>query len=211
MLNKRLRKALYGVGINDSDYVTQPSKGKRCPHFDRWHSMIRRCYSENSLRRNPRYEFVTVDQEWLVFSKFLAWSKEQKWEGKVLDKDLKGDGLIYSKSNCLPVSHQVNSFISEKTNGTLYGTRLKFQDGRVNCWVSQIYSNGKKKHLGVFPDEKSAHRAWQKQKIEDLCVLIDLEEDFRVKSELVLILKQLEFQYEHNLVTEIINGKANMV
>jgi len=198
MVNLKRRKLLYGVGINDADYVTQPSKGVRCPFYDKWHSMIRRCYSEKSLSRYPLYENVFVDENWWIFSNFKKWMEKQDWKGKVLDKDLIGDGQLYSEDTCLFISNRVNSFIGEKMVGEFPGTSVKFNDGRVNCVVSQIYGADSKLHLGVFPSQLQAHRAWQKEKINQAKILVDTENDLRVKFALIKIISKIE--------EDIVNG-----
>lgn len=173
MVRAASRKAMYGVGINDADYVTQPSdKLQRCPIFDRWHSMIRRCYSENSLARHPRYEMVTVCQEWRTFSNFKSWMEMQDWEGLALDKDILGDGNLYSPETCRFIPQEVNSFFAESTQSDTPGVRLKFKDGRKKPYIAQAMVDGVKKHLGVFSDTLKAHRAWQDAKLSGLDRLI---------------------------------------
>ncbi len=173
MTRQRARKPIYGVGINDSDYVTQPEDRKlRCPIFDRWHSMIRRCYSENSRIINPAYEMVSVCQDWLVYSNFKVWMESQNWEGLALDKDIRGDGNLYSPETCAFVPQQINSFFSEATQSEFPGTRLKFEDGRKKPYIAQIWANGAKKHLGVFASRPEAHKAWQLAKLQELERLI---------------------------------------
>lgn len=163
------RRPIYGVGINDADYVTQPSdRAQRCPIYDRWHSMIRRCYSENSSKRNPAYEMVSVCQEWLVYSNFKRWMESKEWIGLSLDKDILGDGNLYSEKTCVFVPSEVNSFFAESTSLPIPGTRLKFDDGRDRPYIAQAMVEGKKKHLGVFKDRRSAHKVWQSAKISEI-------------------------------------------
>lgn len=201
MIDLKRRKLLYGIGINDADYVTQPSKGQRCPFYNKWHSMLRRCYSENSLIRNPLYENVFVDEKWWVFSNFKSWMGKQDWEGKHLDKDLIGNGLLYSEDTCLFVSSRVNVFIGEKMVGEFPGTYVKFNDGRINRVVSQISGAEGKLHLGVYPSQIQAHRAWQQEKITQAKILIEMENDFRVKSALIKIVKKIEEDISNGNIT----------
>lgn len=173
MIRHKARKPVYGVGINDADYVTQPKdRGLRCPIFDRWHSMIRRCYSENSRIRNPSYEMVTVCQDWLVYSNFKIWMESQTWKGLALDKDILGDGNLYAPGTCAFVPQDVNSFFAESTQSEFPGTRLKFEDGRSRPYIAQIHANGKKRHLGVYASRVEGHKAWQIAKLEELERLI---------------------------------------
>ena len=70
-------KLVYGVGINDADYVVQKYEtivyvnGKRkrrlvwiCPFYQSWKHMLQRCYSNKFKERNPTYEGCSVSEEW---------------------------------------------------------------------------------------------------------------------------------------------------
>lgn len=211
MIGTNLSKLFLGVGINDADYVVQiketvgyvDGKQKRkiiwtCPFYQKWASMLSRCYSPRVQKLQPSYGGVTVCDEWLTFSNFKAWMEKQDWEGKVLDKDLIGDSQLYSEDTCLFISNRVNSFIGENMVGEFPGTSVKFNDGRVNCVVSQICGADGKLHLGVFPSQLQAHRAWQKEKINQAKILVDTENDLRVKFALIKIISKIE--------EDIVNG-----
>ena len=45
-----LKTLVYGFGINDATYVVNDQESGRqivCPFYQKWHAMIRRCYSGN--------------------------------------------------------------------------------------------------------------------------------------------------------------------
>lgn len=51
-----MTKLVYGVGVNDADYVVSPIiSGKRhiCPFSIKWKDMLARCYSEKTIKANP--------------------------------------------------------------------------------------------------------------------------------------------------------------
>lgn len=111
---------MYGVGINDADYEVKKSKkmnGKwkivwMCPYYDRWTSMLSRCYSKKLQETHPTYKGCSVCDEWLRFSNFKKWMEEQNWEGRQLDKDfLFENNKVYSPSTCLFIPNKLNSFI----------------------------------------------------------------------------------------------------
>lgn len=77
------RKKIYDVGVNDADYVTQPLHGARCPYFDRWHSMLRRCYSSTQSVKKFKTESVYVEPSWHRFSNFKCWMEDQDWAEKL--------------------------------------------------------------------------------------------------------------------------------
>ena len=73
-------KLVYGVGINDVNYVIRiveqlpKTNGKRkekliwkCPFYSRWASMLERCYSKSLLEKYPSYIGCSVCEEWLIF------------------------------------------------------------------------------------------------------------------------------------------------
>ena len=69
------RKLVYGVGINDADYVVNPTVGGRrviCRFYQSWLCMLTRCYSVKSLKSHPEYVGCSVCDEWLAFSAFKA-------------------------------------------------------------------------------------------------------------------------------------------
>lgn len=204
-LNLNLRKPFYGVGINDSDYVTQPiDRSKRCPIFDVWHSMIRRCYSKNSLERNSSYEGVSVCEDWKYFSKFKTWMEKQDWQGKALDKDWLGDGTIYSPETCRFIPQDVNAFLAENKKLEIPGVRLKFTDGREKPYIAQAMVLGKKKHLGVFSNLEDGHKAWQKAKLAELIIMsrVYSEIDLDIRAQMNKILYGIREDIENNRITK---------
>ena len=109
------KRLVYGVGINDADYVVQKWEtigyvnGKQkqkliwiCPYYSAWKSMLKRCYSSKYQDKRPTYKGCSVSDEWLTFSVFKVWMEKQDWEGKQLDKDLLFEGnKIYSADTCV--------------------------------------------------------------------------------------------------------------
>lgn len=203
-LNIKLRKLIYGFGVNDADYVTQPNdRSKRCPIFDKWHSMIRRCYSEDSLEKYPLYTDVEVDIEWKYFSQFKIWMESQNWKGMTLDKDWLGNGKLYSQNTCRFIPQELNSFLSENLVTEYPGASLKFLNGREKPYVSQCMVNGKKKHLGVFHSALDAHRAWQIAKLEELerLSIAYKELDPEIIRKMSLLKRNLSFSINSNMIT----------
>ncbi len=177
-IRQKARKLIYGVGINDSDYVTvkrefiigEDGRKKRiivwrCPFFATWRSMLARCYSETYLKSRPSYEGCSVCEEWLTFSNFKAWMCTQDWEGKELDKDILIRGnRVYCPNTCVFVYNDINSFVKveEFSRGLcLPGVHIHTQDGRFCARVSVA---GKVQHIGLFKSEEDAHSAWKREK-----------------------------------------------
>lgn len=195
------KKLVYGVGINDADYVTQKFEhlgyvdGKqkqklawKCPYYIRWQSMLKRCYSKKYQEGKPSYIGCTVSEEWLTFSNFKAWMEKQDFEGKHLDKDLLFEGnKVYSADTCVFVSPMVNTFTND--GGAARGEWLigvcwhkgenKFQSQCNNPFTKKY------EHLGLFTCEQQAHEAWLKRKLELAHELAAIQTDPRVAKALV--------------------------
>ena len=81
-------KLVYGVGINDANYVVS---GKRCEHrcliYRTWELMMRRCYSASFQNRCPTYKNCAVCSKWHSFMNFRKWALKQTRDGS-LDKDI---------------------------------------------------------------------------------------------------------------------------
>lgn len=74
-------------------------------------SMINRCYNVNDISYK-RYggKGVVVCDEWLNdFMAFYNWAISNGWEeGLQLDKDIKGNGKLYSPETCIFVTRKIN-------------------------------------------------------------------------------------------------------
>ena len=166
------RKSIFGVGINDSDYITQPFIGDSriiCPFYIKWKSMIERCYSKKALLKRPTYIGCTVAPEWHSFMSFRAWMIKQDWEGKQLDKDILVPGnKIYSPNTCLFVSQKINTLLLDSPK-----RRGKYPKGvhwskQVKKFVAQMNDGDKRKSLGYFDTAEAAHAVARKAKAEHI-------------------------------------------
>lgn len=141
--------AIFGVGVVDVRGVKKTKElpkvdGKRrrkivwvCPYYKRWIDMLRRCYAKNENKIRNTYENTIVCNDWHRFSNFKYWMENQDWEGKDLDKDILGDGDLYSPETCCFVPEAVNNFLlsysSDKYTGvTHYGNRFYARHAGVN-------------------------------------------------------------------------------
>ena len=197
----KTKKLVQGVGINDSDYVTQEMEtigyvnGKQklklvwiCPFYRTWREMINRCYSIKYQERNKTYIGCSVTDEWLTFSNFRAWMITQDWEGNQLDKDLLiGGNKIYSPEACVFVTPMVNSFTTDsgETMGKwLIGVAWYKRANKFQSKCSNPFTK-KQEHLGYFTCEQEAHEAWLKRKLELAYELAAIQEDSRVAEALI--------------------------
>lgn len=183
---RKRNKLVYGVGVNDADYVVQPivnGKQVMCPFYQTWVDMLKRCYIEKFQVNNPTYIGCSVYEEWLTFSNFKSWMEQQDWEGKQLDKDLLVKGnKVYSPETCVYVDSAVNNFIIDRgaARGECpIGVRFHKRYGKFYAHCRNPFTK-KLEHLGCFDCPNQAHIAWQSRKHELACQFADLQQDPRV-------------------------------
>ena len=166
------RKPIFGVGLNDADYATNPvinGKQIQCPAYRAWRSMVSRGYSAVYHNKRPTYTDVKVCDGWLVFSNFREWWVEHHIDGYQLDKDLLvPNNTIYSPGTCAYVPRWLNLFIIDSG-----ASRGQHKIGVHLCKRNNLYSakcNGSKiksrSWLGYFNTENEAHTAWLNRKLE---------------------------------------------
>ncbi len=162
------RKSVYGVGLNDADYQVAPhinGKRCRCPFYERWRNMLKRCYCVKFQDRFPSYKGCTATSDWLVFSNFKLWMVKQNWEGKHLDKDILVQGnKIYSPELCLFVTREINNLFTEKkSNVGAYPTGIFFCK-KYKKFSAQLSVNGKRKRIGYFLSSTQAFKEYKSAK-----------------------------------------------
>ena len=93
--------------------------------------MMRRCYNPNY----SHYKYyggrgVSVCEEWKnSYQSFLDWSLENGWQkGLQLDKDIKGNGKLYSPLTCMWVDRILNC------NNQTRNIKHDFEGERLTAW-----------------------------------------------------------------------------
>ena len=82
------------------------------PLYNVYNNMINRCYDTNNKSYNDYgARGVVVCDEWKnSIDNFYNWAIKNNWElGLHLDKDIKGNGFLYSPNTCTFVTPKVNS------------------------------------------------------------------------------------------------------
>lgn len=120
-MGKKGSKLVRGIGINDADYdvFKRLPEGKTwvCPYYRDWANMLTRCSKKRysyvyDTNYHKCYIGVTCCDEWIYFSKFKEWAVVNKKPKCSLDKDLLGDGTIYSPNTCFYIPAKINSCFS---------------------------------------------------------------------------------------------------
>lgn len=191
-----MRNLVYGVGINDADYVVKKWEtvgyvnGKQklkliwaCPFYETWVGILGRCFNEKWKVRYPTYKDVTCCEEWLLFSNFKHWMEQQDWKGKQLDKDIiVPNNKVYSPETCAFVSGATNKFViaSDASRGEHpLGVYWNRRDKKFQAKCMNHFTKGRD-YLGYFDTPEEAHEAWRKRKHELAQLVAELETDVRV-------------------------------
>lgn len=181
ILNSEI-KLVHGVGINDANYKTNITwwDGEkqhlvwRCPYYVKWKGILRRCYAVDKYKT---YQ-TSVTDSWKSFANFRCWLEglgipEDELSDYDLDKDLIGDGTLYSPETCVLVPHVINTFILDKENTqSLYPTGVYFNKERFVARCNNPLT-GKREHIGSYNSPEVAHIAWKSRKYEILKGLKD--------------------------------------
>jgi len=169
----RQRKPIYGVGINDSPYLSEyiNSDGKRevCKVYTTWNGVLGRCYSPDIQKKKPAYIGCTICDEWRLFSNFRRWMLSQEWEGMELDKDLLDPfSRVYSPGTCVFIPCSLNSLIKTRRKGDYkypQGVNYHVSTGKYHARCSAY---GSVKSLGLHDTPELASIAYRKFKSNNI-------------------------------------------
>lgn len=168
----------HGVGPHKSKAGSSPKGFASLPAYSSWTNMLSRCYDKN-YRDKHLYENCSVSAEWHCFQTFADWyydkAKIATWEGrKCLDKDILGDGTLYSQSTCCIVPAAINRVIAVNYGGVYLPGVLRSTNGLYG--VIPEYDNSKPR----FKTEMEAHELFVKNKIKKIQTLA---EEYRAQLE----------------------------
>lgn len=93
------------------------------PLYNIWCSMKSRCYIKSDVNyKNYGAKGVSVCEEWKNdFKLFYDWAICNGWKiGLHIDKDIKGNGKLYSPENCSFVTRKVNNNHTTRNNYVIY-------------------------------------------------------------------------------------------
>jgi hypothetical protein len=150
------------VGIDEKNVA----KTKEYTH---WSSMLARCSCEDYHSKYPTYKGTTVCEEWLNFTVFAKWCREQPefllGHRVFLDKDILNKGnKHYSPDTCTFVPHDVNTlFTKADASRGEYPIGVSFCTTR-NVITACVRIDKRTKYLGRFENPFDAFCAYKKAK-----------------------------------------------
>ena len=167
MIRTPYDKRCYGVGYLGVGEYRPTKNGKHTPQYNRWRSMMSRCYSDKYHNRQPTYKSCEVCEEWHNFQNFAKWYDDNFYkvenETMCLDKDIiNKNNKIYNSENCIFVPKSINNLFvkSNKVRGDLpigvsYNEKEKRYYARCNI-------NSKEKvYIGIYKTANEAFYAYK--------------------------------------------------
>lgn len=174
--------SVFRIGIIGNKYPSRINNIKT-KEYKTWHAMLKRCFDENTKKRQPAYKDVTCCDEWLNFENFYEWIHSQenfdKWlngERWCLDKDIliKGNKIYNSDTCCLVPSNVNTLFVKNNIDrGNLPIGVSKRKDGFF-VQLSNSLENGHE-YLGTYQTLEKAFLAYKKRKEEIVKQIAEIE------------------------------------
>ena len=173
----------YEVGYLGEGKYKVSENGKHTKVYQTWHDMLRRCYDEKSLKRNPTYIGCKVDKEFHNFQEYGEWSEDNYYEIKeekmCLDKDiLVKHNKIYSPETCIFVPQRINTLFT-KRDSKRGNNPIGVSDYINGKYVAQCHiinpETGKSKYecLGVYETQLKAFEVYKEFKEKNIRQVAD--------------------------------------
>ena len=164
--------SVFGVGVTGTKYQVKIN-GVITKEYGLWQSMLRRCYSDTSKKKNPTYEGCEVSDNFKSYEYFYEWCHSQigfdndgNGNPFQIDKDLLVKGnKVYSESTCVFLPSEINSLLVKCT-----ASRGEHLIGVHWCntkkaFVAQVNKNkGSPEWLGSFNTEIEAFNTYKTAK-----------------------------------------------
>ena len=157
--------SVFDVGIVGTNYPATVN-GRITKEYNRWHSMLERCYSDTSKKKNPTYEGCEASENFKSYEYFYEWCNKQigfNNEGWHLDKDLLVKGnKVYSEDSCVFLPQEINKILTKRT--TSRGEYLIgiYWSKTHKAFKAQVRKNkGGRECLGYFATELGAFNTYK--------------------------------------------------
>ena len=173
----------YGMGYLGEGIFKTTINGIHTIEFADWKSILHRCYSEKSLRKNKSYEDAFVSNEFLCFQNYAQWRSENYYEvpgeRMHLDKDILHKGnKVYGRDTCIFVPQRINElFVKQQSKRGKYpiGVRIDKRRNHLYSSIRIIDVNGvpHNKYLGRYETPEEAFYAYKYAKENYIKEVID--------------------------------------
>lgn len=159
-----LQVTVMGVGyLGEGEYKSRyKSYTTKTPQYRAWENMMARCYYPKASRYQAYGgKGVEVCKDWHNFQNFAKWFDLNYREGCDLDKDILGDGMLYSPEFCRYIPQSLNKAL------TLSPTRLGRRDNDYPEGVyldknrSTFVARFRKDILGEFTCQQKASETYK--------------------------------------------------
>jgi hypothetical protein len=166
----------YGVGLHKSKAGSSSKDFPNLPAYSAWCNMLSRCYDKNYIGPHL-YENSTVHEDWHCFQTFAEWYYKElsdlKWNGKsYLDKDILGNGEMYSDKSCCLVSPAINTIIAQVHGGKFLPGVSQSTNGLFRVIPGYECSDER------FTLENDAHMAFVEAKSQKIKALANEHKEF---------------------------------
>lgn len=106
-------------GVGDCDVFTGGCGSNRYRSYQLWKDMIRRCYGDIASNSVRSYKGCEVSPDWMKYSAFKKDVEDMFGfyeDDYQMDKDLLGNGKLYSKTTCCFLPRKINMFLVKHEN-----------------------------------------------------------------------------------------------
>lgn len=149
------KRTVFGIGwLGCSD--AEATRGNYI--YSKWANMMQRCYDKITHGLKPYYAPCTAEIEFLNFSNYRVWHKENEMGDRKLDLDkdvLIHGNTVYGSETCTLIPHFTNTIFEERGADT--NIVLNNETGKYDVTMSVL---GKKEEVGTFDSEEEAKRGF---------------------------------------------------
>lgn len=140
-----------------------------------WARMLDRLYNTKTLtkKQNKNYLYAVASDEFKCAQNFVEWAINQPyWDqpDAELDKDLLGNGLLYSEDTCCFLPRKINIFLadfySKKVSDLPKGVNLiaPRTENSKQGYVARCHSGSERLYLGYFDTPEEAFLVYKETK-----------------------------------------------
>ena len=207
MSGRKKGNLIYGVGYSKGNSIITIN-GKKTKEYETWRGMLKRCYDEKYLIKEPTYNKCSISDEWLIYDNFYNWVINQENYGKwhtggrewAIDKDIiyKGNKL-YSKETCFLVPKNVNAlFTNRKLHRGKYPIGVDYYE-HLNGFRASCMNpfTKKQEYIGIYSSPEQAFYAYKKYK-ENIIKLVAEQEYIKGNITKKCMLCMLQYKIDIN-------------